>query len=69
MVARAEGEAPFAGVEKTGPNIAALKDIQAIMDILPHRCAGRRRRAAPSATARPPLASPALSPKRLCCLL
>lgn len=43
MVARAEGEAapPFAGVEKTGPNIAALKDIQAIMDILPHRCVCR----------------------------
>ena len=31
-------EAPTtSGVEKSGPNMKALKDIQEIMDILPHR--------------------------------
>jgi 3-hydroxyacyl-[acyl-carrier-protein] dehydratase len=28
---------PTSGIEKTGPNLKALKDIQEIMDILPHR--------------------------------
>lgn len=37
------GEAPTASlaVEKSGPNFKAKKDIQEIMDILPHRCARR----------------------------
>jgi len=26
-------------LEKTGPDFKPLKDVQAIMDILPHRCA------------------------------
>ena len=26
-------------VEKTGPDFKPLKDVQAIMDVLPHRCA------------------------------
>ena len=33
----AEAEAP-AGIETKGPNMKALKDIQEIMNILPHRC-------------------------------
>jgi hypothetical protein len=32
--------APPPGLEARGPNMKALKDIQEIMDILPHRCAG-----------------------------
>ncbi|KAI7835759.1 hypothetical protein COHA_010337 [Chlorella ohadii] len=35
---RAEGEgAPAAGIETQGPNMTALKEIQEIMSILPHR--------------------------------
>ncbi|PSC73775.1 beta-hydroxyacyl-ACP dehydratase [Micractinium conductrix] len=38
VMVRAEGEAEAPkGVEKQGPNMKALKDIQEIMDILPHR--------------------------------
>jgi hypothetical protein len=33
---RAEAPAP-GGIETTGPNMTALKDVQEIMDILPHR--------------------------------
>lgn len=33
----AASELPGSGVEKEGPNFAPLKDIQAIMEILPHR--------------------------------
>lgn len=36
---RVRAEAPVpAGIEKSGPNMKALKEIQEIMDILPHRC-------------------------------
>lgn len=31
------GEKPGSGVETQGPNFTPLKDIQAIMDVLPHR--------------------------------
>lgn len=37
MVVRAEGEAAGSGIETKGPNFKPLKDIQEIMDILPHR--------------------------------
>ena len=38
MAVRVTAEAPAAkGIETTGPNFTANKDIQAIMDILPHR--------------------------------
>ena len=33
-------------VEKTGPDFKPLKDIQAIMDVLPHRCVSFRTAAA-----------------------
>jgi hypothetical protein len=36
IAVRAEAETP-AGIEVTGPNLKALKDVQEIMDILPHR--------------------------------
>jgi len=36
-VVYAASELPGSGVEKEGPNFAPLKDIQAIMEILPHR--------------------------------
>lgn len=36
-VVYAASELPGSGVEKEGPNFAPLKDIQAIMQILPHR--------------------------------
>ncbi len=36
-VVYAASELPGSGVEKQGPNFTPLKDIQAIMDILPHR--------------------------------
>lgn len=36
-VVYASSELPGSGVEKQGPNFTPLKDIQAIMDILPHR--------------------------------
>lgn len=36
VAVRAEAETP-AGIEVTGPNLKALKDVQEIMDILPHR--------------------------------
>lgn len=35
--AKDEGEKPGSGVETQGPNFTPLKDIQAIMDVLPHR--------------------------------
>ena len=38
LAVRVNAEAPVApGIETTGPNIKAMKDIQEIMDILPHR--------------------------------
>jgi hypothetical protein len=38
LAVRVSAEAPAAkGIETTGPNFTANKDIQAIMDILPHR--------------------------------
>ncbi|KAL4444975.1 hypothetical protein ABPG77_004025 [Micractinium sp. CCAP 211/92] len=37
VAVRAEGEAAGTGIETKGPNMKALKDIQEIMDILPHR--------------------------------
>ncbi|KAI3438391.1 hypothetical protein D9Q98_000823 [Chlorella vulgaris] len=37
VVVRAEGEASGPGLEAQGPNMTALKDVQEIMDILPHR--------------------------------
>jgi hypothetical protein len=37
VAVRAEGEAKPAGLETQGPNMKPLKDIQEIMDILPHR--------------------------------
>ncbi len=37
VVVRAEGEAAASGIETQGPNFKPLKDIQEIMDILPHR--------------------------------
>ena len=40
LAVRVAAEAPAApGIETTGPNFAAKKDIQEIMDILPHRYA------------------------------
>jgi len=38
LAVHVSAEAPAAkGIETTGPNFTANKDIQAIMDILPHR--------------------------------
>ncbi|KAL4447994.1 hypothetical protein ABPG75_005213 [Micractinium tetrahymenae] len=37
VAVRAEGEAAGSGIETKGPNMKALKDIQEIMNILPHR--------------------------------
>lgn len=37
VTVRAEAPAT-SGIEKSGPNMKALKEIQEIMEILPHRC-------------------------------
>lgn len=40
LLVRAEADVAeqFAAIEKTGPDFKPLKDVQAIMDVLPHRC-------------------------------
>lgn len=40
-VAEEEALAAEATSEKTGPAFAALKDIEAIQEVLPHRCASK----------------------------
>ena len=40
-VALKSSEAPSVPIEKSGPSMKPLKDIQEIMDILPHRCVAR----------------------------
>lgn len=41
IAAEAAPESVGSGIEKQGPNMTALKDIQEIMDILPHRYVSR----------------------------